>query len=134
MLPDNAPAELGIFALYAPNRYLAAKTRVFIDFLVARFGEEPAWDAFRQQRGAGVYSSRRAQGSSTVSHRKYAQAATRTSCVHSGGGKPCHMAAMAAIDHAAVTASVPLRQRLTRIGCTQCMGTNVKHHAGDEVA
>ena len=47
VLSDHAPAELGIFALYAPNRYLAAKTRVFIDFLVARFGEEPAWDAFR---------------------------------------------------------------------------------------
>ncbi len=48
VLPDNPPTELGIFALYAPNRYLAAKTRVFIDFLVARFGEDPAWDAFRQ--------------------------------------------------------------------------------------
>ena len=48
VLPDNPPTELGIFALYAPNRYLAAKTRVFIDFLVARFGEEPGWDAFRQ--------------------------------------------------------------------------------------
>jgi len=48
VLPDNPPTELGIFALYAPNRYLAAKTRVFIDFLVARLGEAPAWDAFRQ--------------------------------------------------------------------------------------
>ncbi len=48
VLPENPPTELGIFALYAPNRYLAAKTRVFIDFLVARFGEEPAWDAFRR--------------------------------------------------------------------------------------
>ncbi len=47
VLPAMPPAELGIYALYAPNRYLAAKTRVFIDFLVGRFGEEPAWDAFR---------------------------------------------------------------------------------------
>jgi len=46
VLPDNPPPELGIFALYAPNRYLAAKTRVFIDFLSSRFGEEPAWDDF----------------------------------------------------------------------------------------
>jgi DNA-binding transcriptional LysR family regulator len=46
VLPDNPPPELGIFALYAPNRYLAAKTRVFIDFLSSRFGEEPAWDGF----------------------------------------------------------------------------------------
>lgn len=48
VLPDYPPTELGIFALYAPNRYLAAKTRVFIDFLLARFGERPSWDAFRQ--------------------------------------------------------------------------------------
>jgi len=47
VLPDNPPPELGIFALYAPNRYLAAKTRVFIDFLSSRFGEEPVWDSFR---------------------------------------------------------------------------------------
>ena len=39
-------AELGIYALYAPNRYLAAKTRVLIDFLVVRFGETPEWDRF----------------------------------------------------------------------------------------
>ena len=46
VLPQMPPTELGIYALYAPNRYLAAKTRVFIDFLVARFGEAPTWDAF----------------------------------------------------------------------------------------
>jgi DNA-binding transcriptional LysR family regulator len=44
-LADYAPAELGIYALYAPNRYLAAKTRVLIDFLVKRFAR-PAWDDF----------------------------------------------------------------------------------------
>lgn len=31
------PADLGIHALYAPSRYLAAKTRVFVDVLVERF-------------------------------------------------------------------------------------------------
>jgi DNA-binding transcriptional LysR family regulator len=46
VLPEARLAPLGIFALYAPNRYLAAKTRVFIDFLIARFGEAPEWDAF----------------------------------------------------------------------------------------
>jgi DNA-binding transcriptional LysR family regulator len=46
VLPGNPPPELGIFALYAPNRYLAAKTRLFIDFLSSRFGEAPAWDIF----------------------------------------------------------------------------------------
>jgi DNA-binding transcriptional LysR family regulator len=40
------PEDLAIHALYAPNRYLAAKTRVFIDFLVDRFGKKPAWDDF----------------------------------------------------------------------------------------
>jgi DNA-binding transcriptional LysR family regulator len=46
VMPHYPPTELGIFALYAPNRYLAAKTRVLIDFLVARFGETPEWDRF----------------------------------------------------------------------------------------
>jgi DNA-binding transcriptional LysR family regulator len=39
---------LGVHALYASNRYLAAKTRAFIDFLAGRFGEEPEWDRFRR--------------------------------------------------------------------------------------
>lgn len=46
VLPRNQPTDLGIYALYAPNRYLAAKTRVFIDFLVERFGPDPEWDDF----------------------------------------------------------------------------------------
>lgn len=46
VLPRNCPADLTIHALYAPNRYLAAKTRVFIDFLVDRFGKRPPWDDF----------------------------------------------------------------------------------------
>lgn len=46
VLPDLPLTELGIYALYTPNRYLAAKTRVFIDFLVARFGTRPEWDHF----------------------------------------------------------------------------------------
>jgi DNA-binding transcriptional LysR family regulator len=52
VLDDTPPPDLGIHALYAPNRYLAAKTRLFIDFLVARFGPEPPWDAFRRAVGA----------------------------------------------------------------------------------
>lgn len=46
VLPDSPRPELGIYALYTPNRYLAAKTRVFIDFLVTRFGARPEWDRF----------------------------------------------------------------------------------------
>ncbi len=44
--PDYLPTELGIFALYAPNRYLAAKTRRLIDFLAQRCGHTPEWDAY----------------------------------------------------------------------------------------
>ena len=40
VLPEYPPLDLSIFAVYAPNRYLAAKTRLFIDFLVERFGRE----------------------------------------------------------------------------------------------
>jgi DNA-binding transcriptional LysR family regulator len=46
VLPDYLPVGLGVYALYAPNRFLAAKTRVFVDFLSARFGERPDWDRF----------------------------------------------------------------------------------------
>jgi DNA-binding transcriptional LysR family regulator len=46
VLPDHPPSALALYALYAPNRYLAAKTRVFVDFLVARFGGTPEWDDF----------------------------------------------------------------------------------------
>jgi DNA-binding transcriptional LysR family regulator len=45
VLPNRAPTSLTIYALYAPNRYLAAKTRLLIDFLVARFGNGPSWTA-----------------------------------------------------------------------------------------
>lgn len=49
VLPDYTPTELGVFALYAPNRYLAAKTRLLIDFLAERFGERPTWDDFKSE-------------------------------------------------------------------------------------
>lgn len=44
VLADYAPQDVVIHALYAPNRFLAAKTRVFIDFLVERFAHPP-WEA-----------------------------------------------------------------------------------------
>jgi DNA-binding transcriptional LysR family regulator len=48
VLPDTPPPPLTIYALYAPNKYLAAKTRLFIDHLAERFGQAPEWDAFDQ--------------------------------------------------------------------------------------
>ena len=44
LLPDYRPPEQGLHALYPPGRHLLAKVRSFVDFLVARFGGEPAWD------------------------------------------------------------------------------------------
>jgi DNA-binding transcriptional LysR family regulator len=44
LLPDYPPPEQALHALYPPGRHLSAKVRSFIDFLVARFGDEPAWD------------------------------------------------------------------------------------------
>jgi DNA-binding transcriptional LysR family regulator len=46
VLEDFPPSDLTIYALYAPNRFLAAKSRLFIDFLVERFSPNPPWDAF----------------------------------------------------------------------------------------
>jgi DNA-binding transcriptional LysR family regulator len=46
VLNEYPPLALGIYALYTPNRYLAAKTRVLIDFLTRRFSREPDWDEF----------------------------------------------------------------------------------------
>ena len=51
VLAEYPPTELGIYALYTPNRYLAAKTRIFIDFLTRSFGGEPEWDGFRLDQG-----------------------------------------------------------------------------------
>ncbi|MDH3240927.1 MAG: LysR family transcriptional regulator [Alphaproteobacteria bacterium] len=44
VLPDYTFGESTVHALYAPSRYLAAKVRLFIDFLVDRFGDRPSWD------------------------------------------------------------------------------------------
>ena len=46
VLADYPPTALDIYAIYAPNKFLAAKNRVLIDFLVKRFGPKPPWDAF----------------------------------------------------------------------------------------
>ena len=51
VLPDCEAPALSLFATYLPNRYLAAKVRVFVDHLVATFGAEPSWDAL-PKRGA----------------------------------------------------------------------------------
>lgn len=37
LMPDWRPPGIAVYALYTPNRHLAAKVRLFIDFLVERF-------------------------------------------------------------------------------------------------
>jgi DNA-binding transcriptional LysR family regulator len=44
ILADYASPELALHAIYPPTRQLSTKTRVFIDFLVERFGGRPYWD------------------------------------------------------------------------------------------
>lgn len=38
-------AESGIYLVYLPNRTLSSRVRALIDFLVARFGPTPPWEA-----------------------------------------------------------------------------------------
>jgi DNA-binding transcriptional LysR family regulator len=44
VLPDYSPGDLSVYAIYPPNRHLAAKVRTFIDVLVKNFGPRPYWD------------------------------------------------------------------------------------------
>lgn len=44
VLSEYIALERDIFAVYLPNRHLSPKVRVFIDFLVERFGSPPYWD------------------------------------------------------------------------------------------
>ena len=47
ILPGYTADELVIQAVYPHSRHLSAKVRSFIDFLAARFGQEPEWDRWR---------------------------------------------------------------------------------------
>lgn len=44
VLSEYVPADQHIYAVYLPNRHLSPKVRVFIDFLLERYGPEPYWD------------------------------------------------------------------------------------------
>jgi DNA-binding transcriptional LysR family regulator len=43
-LDDYKAPPLTLYALYPPTRHLAVKVRLFIDFLLDRFGRVPSWD------------------------------------------------------------------------------------------
>jgi DNA-binding transcriptional LysR family regulator len=52
VLADWMPPPTGIHAVYPHGRHLSAKVRAFVDFLVERFGTQPAWDLARQKAPA----------------------------------------------------------------------------------
>src|SRR5258707_8511250 len=72
VLDDYTAPPLTLRALYPHNRHLSAKVRAFVDFLVARFGQEPPWDSWcRAAREQSTLPARhrREIGSSTKPRR-----------------------------------------------------------------
>ena len=61
ILPGYAAATIPVHAVYPSRRHLSAKVRAFIDFLVARFAADPAWNlASRRRDDARGRSARQA--------------------------------------------------------------------------
>jgi DNA-binding transcriptional LysR family regulator len=44
ILTDYPAPEIAVYAIYPPTRHLSVKVRMFIDFLIERFGARPYWD------------------------------------------------------------------------------------------
>ena len=44
VLSDYKLPQLNAYAVYPQIRYLSQRTRILIDFLVERFGDNPYWD------------------------------------------------------------------------------------------
>ena len=44
ILTDYAAPEISVYAIYPQTRHLSVKVRMFIDFLIERFGGRPYWD------------------------------------------------------------------------------------------
>lgn len=44
VLNEHQPPAIALSALYPRHRHLSAKTRLFIEFLLDRFGDDPYWD------------------------------------------------------------------------------------------
>ena len=50
VLSDYVPLDRRIYAIYLQSIRLPAKVRTFVDFLLARFGPQPYWDAYSENR------------------------------------------------------------------------------------
>ena len=46
LLPDCSMTTIDAYAIYPMNRFLPKRARLFIDFLVERFGDNPYWDQY----------------------------------------------------------------------------------------
>jgi DNA-binding transcriptional LysR family regulator len=46
VLPGYCTRELSAYAVFLSRKFLSAKVRTFVDFLAAKFGPEPYWDAW----------------------------------------------------------------------------------------
>lgn len=44
LLPEYHPQEFGVFGVYASRKHMPATLRTMLDFLAARFTDEPEWD------------------------------------------------------------------------------------------
>jgi DNA-binding transcriptional LysR family regulator len=44
LLPEYHPQEFGVFGVYASRKHMPATLRSMLDFLAARFTDEPEWD------------------------------------------------------------------------------------------
>ncbi|ABR89402.1 transcriptional regulator, LysR family [Janthinobacterium sp. Marseille] len=44
LLPEYHPQEFGLFGVYASRKHMPATLRTMLDFLAARFTDEPDWD------------------------------------------------------------------------------------------
>lgn len=53
LLQDYQVPSVTAYAVYPSRRHLAAKVRVFIDFLVRAWGDRPPWDAWMAEAAGG---------------------------------------------------------------------------------
>jgi hypothetical protein len=77
VLDDYMGPPLPLRALYPHNRYLSAKVRAFVDFLAARFGQDPPWDSWRRTPSEQSASSGPRQREMTGSSAKPRRSKTR---------------------------------------------------------
>ncbi len=57
VLADYDAGELGIYAAYTNRKFMPAKVRSFLDFLIERFGDNAYWDEWSLRMKSPVFSS-----------------------------------------------------------------------------